>query len=220
MEPSIPLDSRGRRRLTPQAREAFRHELIGIARDIFLNEGYMAVTIRRITAGAGVTPMTFYWYFDNKDALLTVIWDEIIQESADHCRRAAARQNAPMEQVVTYFLTFLDYWLQHRDYFRFIFLNESPNVDFVNLRTQLFNQSGVSRHFQDYTEMARPLFVERPNREELADKLRTLSMYKAFGFLHFAIGVYGYGEEEARRHRDLVEHEFRHCLARWCQTGA
>lgn len=225
MEPTVAAStpqapaSRTRRRLTPQAREAFRNELISIARQVFLTEGYTAVTIRRITAEAGVTPMTFYWYFDNKDALLTVIWNEILQESAQHCQRQAETHKEDIDRVAAYFVAFIDYWLAHRDYFRFIFLNESPHVDFVSLRTHLFTQPGVTQHFDNYRGLALPLFDGRPDADEQADRLRILSMYKAFGFLHIAIGVYGYGEDEACQQRDMVESELRHCLARWRQSS-
>jgi AcrR family transcriptional regulator len=226
MEPTVAASTpeapatRSRRRLTPEAREAFRNELISIARQVFLTEGYTAVTIRRITAEAGVTPMTFYWYFDNKDALLTVIWNEILQESAQHCQRQADGQTEVLDRIATYFVTFIDYWLAHRDYFRFIFLNDSPHVDFVGLRTQLFTQPGVTQHFHNYAALALPLFESWPDAAEQADRVRVLSMYKAFGFLHIAIGVYGYSDEEARQHRDMVESELRHCLERWSQPPA
>jgi AcrR family transcriptional regulator len=215
-----PPASKGKRRLTPEAREAFRNELIGIARHIFLTEGYSAVTIRRITASAGVTPMAFYWYFDSKDALLTLIWDEIILESADLCDTVARQHDVALDRVVAYFQCFVDYWLAHRDYFRFIFLNESPNVDFVSLRSRLFTQAGVSRHFENYMGLAQPLFEGRADAAACVEELKTLSMFKAFGFLHCAIGVYGYSATDAVRYRDLVLRELRHCLDRWSEPSA
>lgn len=212
-----PPAAKAKRRITPEAREAFRNELIGIARHIFLTEGYAAVTIRRITATAGVTPMAFYWYFDNKDALLTLIWDEIILESAGLCAAVAQQHDSALDRVVAYFQCFVDYWLAHRDYFRFIFLNESPHVDFVSLRSRLFTQAGVSQHFENYMGLARPLFEGQADANDRVEELKTLSMYKAFGFLHCAIGVYGYSDDDARRYRDLVLQELRHCLLRWSE---
>jgi TetR/AcrR family transcriptional regulator, tetracycline repressor protein len=44
-------------------------------------EGLDAVTIRRLAAELGVTPMALYWHFRNKDELLTgladAVWDEL-----------------------------------------------------------------------------------------------------------------------------------------------
>lgn len=220
LHPPAPTPPRGRRRHTPQAREAFRNELIGIARQIFLTEGYAAVTIRRITATAGVTPMAFYWYFDTKDALLTHIWDDIILESADLCATAAAEHASPEAGLSAYLRCFMDYWLAHRDRFRFIFLNESPHVDFVSLRSQLFTQAGVSRHFENYMNLARPLFAGRADEQARVDEFRILTMYQALGFLHCAIGIFGYDADEAVRHRDRVISELLQCLARWQTTPA
>lgn len=219
-QPPAAAAPRARRRHTPQAREAFRNELIGIARQIFLTEGYAAVTIRRITAMAGVTPMAFYWYFDSKDALLTHIWDDIILESADLCAAAAAGHASPQARVDAYLRCFLDYWLAHRDHFRFIFLNESPHVDFVSLRSQLFTQAGVSRHFENYMDLARPLFAGRPDEQARVNEFRTLTMYQVLGFLHCAIGIFGYSADEAAQHRDRVISELLQCLERWQSTPA
>lgn len=208
-----------RRRVTPEAREAFRNELIDIARSIFLTEGYASVTIRRITAAAGVTPMAFYWYFENKDALLTHIWNDIIAESAQVCQQATAQVEAPVDRVMTYVQTFLDHWLAHRDNFRLIFLNDSHQVDFVRLRSHLFSMDGVNRHFDHFRAWVMPLFADHPDREVVVDQVRVLAMYLAFGFLHFAIGVYGYDDAAAVAHRDLVLAEFRQSLCQR-QTAA
>ena len=134
-----------RRRITPEERDQFRQELIDIARRIFLEEGYAAVTIRRVTSEAGVTAMAFYWYFECKDALLTVIWDELIRESAEVCMQAA-RTEPTNQQALRYFTAFIDFWLGQRAHFRFIFLNDSHTTDFVQLRRELFTISHRKLH--------------------------------------------------------------------------
>lgn len=49
-------------------------------------EGLVAVTVRRLTRGLGVTPMAFYWHFRNKDELLDDMADAVlahVEPSAD-----------------------------------------------------------------------------------------------------------------------------------------
>jgi TetR/AcrR family transcriptional regulator, tetracycline repressor protein len=43
-------------------------------------EGLEAVTIRRLAAGLGVTPMALYWHFRNKEELLTELADAVWAE--------------------------------------------------------------------------------------------------------------------------------------------
>ena len=205
-----------KRRVTPEERDQFRAQLIDIARRIFLAEGYGAVTIRRVAGEAGVTPMAFYWYFESKDALLTVIWDEFIKDSAETCARAADAAGPASAKVLAYFATFLDYWLARRDRFRFIFLSDSHTVDYTSLRKQLFAMPGVKQHFSQYDALLAPLFHGRPDMTQRVEQLRTLSMYRVFGFLYCTVGIYDYDAVETRRLRQLVTDEMGRCLDHWC----
>jgi len=49
--------------------------LVAIAREILLAEGASAVSMRRVATAAGVTPMTIYRHFANREALLATIAD-------------------------------------------------------------------------------------------------------------------------------------------------
>ena len=203
-----------KRRVTIAAREQFREELVNIARRIFLSEGYASVTIRRITAEAGVTPMAFYWYFECKDALLTVIWDEIIQEAAQFCQtRIAAVPDA--ERTLAYCEAMLDFWLSHRDHFRFIFLGESPTVDMVRLRRQLQDLPGIQQVYRDLATLLHPYTQGHAQAESANASLRTLLIYRLFGFLHSVIGMRQPDEALLPTHREWVRDDLRETLARW-----
>jgi AcrR family transcriptional regulator len=56
--------------------------LKGIAREILLAEGAAAVSMRRVAAAAGVTPMTIYRHYANREALLSAIVDTSFAEIA------------------------------------------------------------------------------------------------------------------------------------------
>ena len=210
----MPTEDKAKRRLTPQAREAFRQELISIARRIFLSEGHAAVTIRRVTATAGVTPMAFYWYFSSKDALLSVIWNDIALECARQSA-AQAEPHAPLQRFEAYLAAFMDYWLTHRDYFRFIFLNDTQGTDFVGLRRELFDREGMRLHNEQVDALLAPHLAALPDARERILQLRTLALYKAMGFLHVAIGILDQPEREAGEQRDLVLLDLRQSLAHW-----
>ncbi len=212
--PPMARTSPAKRRVSPEDRAQFRDELIAIARQIYLTEGSAAVTIRRVTATAGVTPMAFYWYFDCKDALLTVLWDELVQESADICL-AVAEAAPPDEAAVAYFSAFIDFWLSRRARFRAIFLNEGSPADFQGMRRTLFGMPGALRHFTRYDQLLAQALRSNNAQDPRIEQLRTLSMYRAFGFLHCAVGVYDYDAADTARFRALVIDEMGRCLAHW-----
>ncbi|WP_260725750.1 TetR/AcrR family transcriptional regulator [Dactylosporangium roseum] len=52
---------------------ATAERLLAIAREIVIDEGADAVSMRRVAAAAGVTPMTIYRHYANREALLNSV---------------------------------------------------------------------------------------------------------------------------------------------------
>lgn len=207
------------RRVTPQAREEFRRTLIDIARRIFLTEGYASVSIRRITAEAGVTSMTFYWYFDSKEALLAVIWDDIFQEVVQYCQSKVGTARSPRKRLLRYVEAFMDYWLEHPDRYRFVFANEAARGGLEGLRSGLTSQPGVHCHVQAFDQLATACYEDHPLRSEQVAKLRWLAVYRALGFLHCAICIYAYTHDEAQAYKQLVMQEVDASIDLWNPAG-
>ena len=61
--------------------EQKRKAIVASARRLFLKEGYEATGMAQIAAEAGVAPNTLYWYFDDKDALLIAVLDQLVEAS-------------------------------------------------------------------------------------------------------------------------------------------
>src|SRR5437588_11659488 len=59
-----------------------RARLIGAALELLGTEGWQATTVRAICARARLTPRYFYESFDDRDALLLALFDEIAQDAA------------------------------------------------------------------------------------------------------------------------------------------
>ncbi|MDO8768457.1 MAG: TetR/AcrR family transcriptional regulator [Burkholderiaceae bacterium] len=203
-----------KRRLTLAEREQFRQELIDIARHIFLTEGHPAITIRRITTTAGVTPMAFYWYFDSKDALLAVIWDDLLLEAAQACRQVA-EQSPETSRMSRYHGAFIDYWLARRAQFRLIFSCDTPQGP----EQLLADPDGSQRHFDYYKQLVAAHFGPSPDGINQATQFRTLASYLVFGFLHSAISQHDHDEATATRQRDLVLEEVQRCMTARCRPA-
>jgi len=68
-----------------------REEIVAAARNSFLADGYEASGMARIAAEAGVAPNTLYWYFEDKDALLIAVLDELVGEALAEYADAQSR---------------------------------------------------------------------------------------------------------------------------------
>ena len=65
----------------PQDREEKRGEIVAAAAGLFTEAGYDHTSMAKVAASAGVTTNTIYWYFEDKDALLVGVLDDILSES-------------------------------------------------------------------------------------------------------------------------------------------
>lgn len=61
-------------------RDAKRDDIVGAARQLFLQEGFEATSVTRIARRLKVAPNTLYWYFADKDALLIAVLDALVAE--------------------------------------------------------------------------------------------------------------------------------------------
>ncbi|WP_156689899.1 TetR/AcrR family transcriptional regulator [Mycobacterium sp. Marseille-P9652] len=62
----------------PQAPEEKRGEILAVAERLFTEVGYDKTSMVQLAAAAGVTPTTIYWYFEDKDALLVGVLEQIV----------------------------------------------------------------------------------------------------------------------------------------------
>lgn len=58
-----------------------REQIERVASELFLQEGYDAVSMATVAKAAGVAPNTLYWYFANKDDLLVATLDRVVNKA-------------------------------------------------------------------------------------------------------------------------------------------
>lgn len=119
----------GRPPLTPAQTESVRVRVIEAARELFADEGFEAVSMRRIAAVAGCAPMTLYGYFRSKNEILRHIWagffDELFRTLTVESQ-AAGSAAARIRRVCA---AYLAYWLAHPERYRMIYLNQDQAGD-------------------------------------------------------------------------------------------
>jgi AcrR family transcriptional regulator len=111
-------------RRTARQGEVFRNELISSARALFIERGYEAVSIRKITERAGCPMMTFYVYFRSKRELIRHIWDDILKLAFDAANESALQAHRPEARLKAFFLSFISYFVSNPDNYRIVFFHE------------------------------------------------------------------------------------------------
>jgi TetR/AcrR family transcriptional regulator, cholesterol catabolism regulator len=61
-------------------RDAKRADIVGVARELFVSDGFERTSISRLAKAAAITPNTLYWYFEDKDDILVAVLTAIAAE--------------------------------------------------------------------------------------------------------------------------------------------
>jgi AcrR family transcriptional regulator len=102
--------------------EATRAALVDVARALFAERGFAAVSIEEIVQGARVTRGALYHHFDDKLALFRAVLEAIEAEIAERMRTAAKNETHPWEQLRAACRAYLDACLE-RDVQRIVVLD-------------------------------------------------------------------------------------------------
>lgn len=114
----------GRPKQTDDERQQKVDKIIAIAQSLFVTEGYLSVSMRKIAAKAGMGTMTLYKYFPNKNAILHHLWADFFDELFTLVRAGIDPKQDARIQLKQVCMIYLNYWVQHKDRFRVVFLNE------------------------------------------------------------------------------------------------
>ncbi|WP_055535803.1 TetR/AcrR family transcriptional regulator [Streptomyces alboniger] len=76
-----------------------RHELLGIAADVFAEQGYNATTVRKIADAAGMLAGSLYYHFDSKESMLEEILRTFLTELWDGYDTVLQAQLGPRETL-------------------------------------------------------------------------------------------------------------------------
>jgi AcrR family transcriptional regulator len=94
------------------------------ARELFLEDGFGSVSIRKITLRAGCPTMTFYVFFKSKRALLWHIWEDIFVDLTEICVDAITTARDPEARLAALMRAAAQYWLDHPNNYRIVFMHQ------------------------------------------------------------------------------------------------
>lgn len=93
------------------------------AKRLFAEEGFEAVSIRRLAEAADCGAMTLYGYFHSKNDILRLVWEDFFTELFAQIERAT-RRGTPAECLSRAAEVYLDYWCAHPERYRMVYLHQ------------------------------------------------------------------------------------------------
>jgi AcrR family transcriptional regulator len=116
--------------LSDEAIGAFRERLIDAAEHLFAREGLEAVTMRQLAAELGVSPMTPYRYFADKDAILAAVRARGFNRHAEALEAAyEATKDDPIAGAGAAGRAYVDFAFSHPEAYKLMFDITQPHEE-------------------------------------------------------------------------------------------
>lgn len=102
--------------------EGLRRRILDTARHLLVEEGYQALSMRKIADAIGYSATSIYLYFDDKDALLHALIHEGMMKLRGELRDAAAEHpDAPVQRLRALCECFVAFGLENPQYYEIMF---------------------------------------------------------------------------------------------------
>lgn len=103
-----------------------RDQIRDTARDLFAREGYESVSMRRIGAEIGCSPMAIYRHYENKEELLLSICEETFNRMILLLDKTRQKPGTRLEVLRMCVRTVLDFHISHPNHYKVTFMTMMP----------------------------------------------------------------------------------------------
>lgn len=100
-----------------------RAQILAVARDLFVAEGFERASMRRIADAAGITPTAIYDHFADKDELLSAIAVEFFDGLTAAMDVDSVAWADPLSALAQLMENYVRYGLAHPNEYRLVFMN-------------------------------------------------------------------------------------------------
>lgn len=187
--------ARGRPARSPEQIADMRAHISACALRLFREEGYAAVSMRRLAREAGCTAMTLYTYFDDKIDILRALWADVFAELFDGLDATADAETRPEARLKAVALGYVSYWLEHRETYFMVFMSggvsQADVVGFVS-------DGGTAARFELFRTSLDAALGGQTDPEELRLKSELL-LCILNGIAHNLITISGYPWSDPER---------------------
>ena len=201
--------------------ERLRDALVAAALALFMEGGLEAVTMRAVATQVGVSAMTPYRYFEDKNHLLRGIWLHVLGAAWQDMLAASQGHSDVRDRIRAQINAFVDYWEANPQHYRLVYMTEQttrPGERDTVAVLPVYNS--VLEASQD---ASRDLAIEvggDPAHAKLASDIRFLMVS---GYLHARLvnRRYPWGPDDVLRPAfvELVLEAMASCLCNGPQTA-
>ena len=118
----------GSRERREREREEIRGLILDTARELFVSEGYDAVTMRRIAERIEYSPTAIYFHFKDKESLLKELCQTDFLTLAQQFGTIAEIDD-PVEQLRRIGRAYVDFGVNNPNHYRLMFMTPHPPVE-------------------------------------------------------------------------------------------
>lgn len=144
-----------------------RQTIESTALDLFQTEGYGAISMRRLARDVGCSPMTLYSYFENKIDILRALWVSVFDDLFRDLHQQASEVTNPAERLHVLSKGYVDYWLEHTEHYRMVFMVDGVSQPDVNT---FIEDKDTLRRFTAFYEYVADATAHNSSKSELKEK--------------------------------------------------
>jgi len=102
-----------------------RQKILDAARDLFVQRGFEATSMRAIADRIEYTPTAIYHHFDNKEALLDELCNQDFRDLARAFQRIGGVED-PVDRIGRIGKAYVEFGIQHPKHYEFMFMVPRP----------------------------------------------------------------------------------------------
>ena len=110
-------------------RASLRQEILNAASQLFVEEGYHRLTMRRLAERIEYSPTTIYLYFKNKNELLRAVCEETFSQLASRLERLQKTAGTPLGRLRDGLRTYIEFGLAHPNQYLVAFMSPNAGMD-------------------------------------------------------------------------------------------
>jgi AcrR family transcriptional regulator len=166
-------------------KEEFRREILHIARELFINDGYEKFSMRKLAEKIDYSPTTIYFYFRDKDDLLFAICEEVAEQFFANLNHIRANYTDPIETLRQALLYMIEFGFNNPNQYK-VFFFTSPDV--YGTHTEFMEKESMARNsFLVFREIVRNCIEKGKLREMDIDVMTQVLSVATHGLIGMTI---------------------------------
>jgi AcrR family transcriptional regulator len=117
-------------------KESLRQEILDAARELFAEQGYESVSMRKIAERIEYSPTTIYLYFNDKDELLFSLCQETFAKLVKYIETIGDARTCPVQKLKRGLRAYVDFGLQYPNHYKVTFMQSLRPETMERYRTE------------------------------------------------------------------------------------